>query len=57
MSTVSLGMRCASTTKIQKANTRVWIGNITISQQNKFKNATNSKKSYFFNSQEPTQTL
>jgi hypothetical protein len=43
----SLGMRCGSTTKIQRANARVWIGKITISQQNEVQNATNSKKGDF----------
>ena len=43
----SLKIRCGSTTKIQRANARVWIGNITVSQQNKVQNATNSKKGDF----------
>jgi hypothetical protein len=53
----SLKTRCGSTTKIQRANARVWIGNITISQQNKVQNATNSKKGDFLFTTTGTQAL
>jgi hypothetical protein len=43
----SLGKRCATTSEIQRANTTVWIENITTFLQNKVQNATNSKKSEF----------
>jgi hypothetical protein len=42
----SLGMRCGSTTKFQRANARVLIGNITI-------NCNQQQKRWFFYSQQP----
>jgi hypothetical protein len=53
----SLGTRCGTTTKIQRANARVWIGNITISQQNSVQNANNSKKGDFLFTTTSTQAL